>query len=383
MIIALTAGLIFDGSKLLENHVLLVENGFVKNCMPLKDCPTDLTLKNLGDFILSPGFIDLQVNGGGGYDFTAETTYETAVKIAKAHRKYGTTAILPTLITSDKNRTEKAITEIAHHQNHATDGLLGLHLEGPFLNPEKSGIHPPEHMQKLSEAFCATLQKTKGVTTLITIAPETQDPELLKELSEPHIFLSIGHSNAPTSLAASFLKDGFTSVTHLFNAMSGLDHRAPGVALAALQCPECYCGIIADLHHVSPEMLKFAYQLKGADKLYLVTDAVSPAASEQSYFDWNGQRLWVQDGALKDQEGRLAGAVLTLDQAIRNCHMVLSIPLEDCLKMATLTPARFLKKDHLYGQFKKGCRADLTLLSRENLTVKACYLATEIEQALL
>lgn len=382
--IAVTARQIFDGTQFLTDHFLFIEKNRIKAVLPLTKKPPKLPLVDFKDKLISPGFLDLQVNGGGGIDFTDTPDIATAEKIASAHRQFGTTAILPTLITSSMGTTLKALHNF--HQTPVTElaakGLLGLHLEGPFLNTEKAGIHDPAHIIDLTEGFCQKIEKIKPETLLITLAPEKTSGALLRRLAALDILLSAGHSNATSAEIKSAFKHGITTVTHLYNAMSGLDHRRPGVAHAALTDSDCFAGLIADLHHISPEMIQFAFSHKGAEKLYLVTDAVAPAASHQNFFDWRGERLTVTDGKLQDSSGRLAGAVLTLDQALRNCHFNLNIPLLECLKMVTSTPANFLQKQNMYGCFKYQSRADMVILNPKDLTVEATYLSEEIEESL-
>ena len=358
----LTGATPFDGLRLRPGMAVAIEDGRIAGLIPDPGTGGE----RLPGGIIAPGFIDLQVNGGGGVMLNDAPTAATMARIAEAHRAFGTTAILPTLITADPQTTRAALTAAAD----PPPGILGLHLEGPHLAPARRGAHDAALMRPLTEAdvdlYCAAKRSIPRL--LITLAPEMAPPPLIARLVGAGIIVSLGHSACTASEAEAAFDAGATGVTHLFNAMSGLDHRAPGLAAAALDRPDIWAGVIADGHHVDPRLLRLALAAKrGPGRLYLVTDAMAPVGALGASFTLNGRpvRRVTAPGApdrLELPDGTLAGAALDMATALRFTARTLGQGTSGALRRATADPAAFLRLPH-HGRLCSDARADLVHLS--------------------
>lgn len=332
------------------------------------------TLVDLGGNSLVPGFIDTQVNGGGGVLFNEQPTVEGVRAIAEAHRPFGTTGLLPTLISDDLDVVQQALAAVEAAIETGVPGVLGIHIEGPFLNPERKGIHEAGKLRALTREIAAGLEPLPEGPTLLTLAPETMDAELIADLAKKGFILSCGHSNATQEQVGRALGHGLRGFTHLFNAMSPMTAREPGVVGQALADADSWCGIIADGHHVAPVSLEVAFRCKGRDRLMLVTDAMPPVGSGQNTFRLMGQQITVQDGVCKDDNGTLAGAALDMATAVRNMARLTSCSLADACIMASATPAGFLGIDGERGAIRAGQFADLVILDAD-AKVRSSYIA--------
>jgi N-acetylglucosamine-6-phosphate deacetylase len=324
--------------------------------------------------LLAPGLIDIQVNGGGGLLFNDAPTAETARAIAAAHRRLGTTGILPTLITDTPDRFFRAASAAS-----IGAGVLGIHFEGPFLGPSRPGVHQAALIRAPEEADLVCLEalaRRLPGPVLLTVAPETVDPPTLRRLREAGIVLSAGHSAAAFDVTQAALAAGLSGFTHLFNAMPPLSARQPGIAAAALLHPDSWCGVIADGIHVHPAMLCLLLASRPADKIILVSDAMPPAGTEATSFDLQGRTIHRREGRLVTEDGILAGADLSLAQAVRRAVEFLGISAAEALGMASSAPAAFLGIDTMRGHIKPGYIADLVLLT-EGLEVLGTWLAGE------
>jgi N-acetylglucosamine-6-phosphate deacetylase len=329
---------------------------------------------DLGGAILAPGFVDTQVNGGGGVLFNDAPTVDGIAAIGAAHRAFGTTGFLPTLITDDLAAVRRAVAAVEQAIAAGVPGVLGIHIEGPFLNPERKGIHRPELIRALDEEGFRAVTALRGGRTLVTLAPERADPAMLGRLAAAGVVLAAGHSDATHAEAAAGFDAGITGVTHLFNAMSQLGSREPGMVGATLERSGVIAGIIVDGHHVAPATLRLALRAKPADQFMLVTDAMPSVGTDADGFDLQGRRITVRDGICTDAAGTLAGSHLDMAGAVRNAVTLLGLPLESALAMAAEVPARFLRLEHQLGRIAPGYRADLVLLD-DALGVRETWIA--------
>jgi N-acetylglucosamine-6-phosphate deacetylase len=314
--------------------------------------------------MLAPGFIDLQVNGGGGVLLNAQPNAEGMRAISRAHRRFGTTACLPTLITDARSRMQAAIE--AALSIGCADGVLGLHLEGPFISPQRPGVHRPDAIvQPVQEDIDLLRQLANAGRSIVTLAPECVPSGFVRSLTTAGIRVSIGHSEATASAVAQAVSDGATGVTHLFNAMPPMSARVPGIVGAALAEQRLTAGLIVDGIHVDPVLVRAAFAAKRSDRIVLVTDAMPTVGSALDRFDLQGREVKLRDGRLTTNEGTLAGAHLDMASAVRNAVRLAGIPLEDALRAASLTPARFLGLNDERGALLPGSRADIVALDSE------------------
>ena len=321
---------------------------------------------------LAPGFIDLQVNGGGGVLLNDKPTADGMRAIARAHRRYGTTACLPTLISDTREQVRTAVA--AARSIGGRDGVLGLHLEGPFINPRRPGVHRPDRIAKPGARDLEELCELAGAgRSLVTLAPECVPAGFVRTLASSGVRISIGHSEASAAVVMQAVADGATGVTHLFNAMPPLSARAPGIIGAALAERRLTTGLIVDGIHVDPVSVRAAFAAKGSDRIALVTDAMPTVGTSLDRFELLGRTIKLADGRLTTEEGTLAGAHLDMASAVRNAVRLAQLPLEDALRAASQTPARFLGVDKEHGALVPGARADLVALTQE-LRVVATWL---------
>jgi N-acetylglucosamine-6-phosphate deacetylase len=369
---AVLADRVFDGHRWHAEAAVLVRDGRIVGLGSWGQLPLDWPHTRLpaGTF-LAPGFIDLQVNGGGGVLLNDQPTADGMRAIARAHRRYGTTACLPTLITDTREHVRTAVA--AARSIGGRDGVLGLHLEGPFISPRRSGVHRPDRVAKPGAGDLEELCELAGAgRSLVTLAPECVPAGFVRNLASSGVRISIGHSEAPAAVVMQAVADGATGVTHLFNAMPPLSARAPGIIGAALAEHRLTAGLIVDGIHVDPISVRVAFAAKGFDRIALVTDAMPTVGTSLDRFELVGQTITLADGRLTTEGGALAGAHLDMASAVRNAVRLAHVPLKDALRAASLTPARFLGLDNERGSLVPGARADLVALTQE-LTVVATW----------
>ena len=340
---------------------VLLDAGSIAAVLPAAELPAGIAVERLAGTLV-PGFIDTQVNGGGGVLFNDSPTVEGIAAIGAAHRRYGTTGFLPTLISDDLDVIRRAIEAVDRAIEAGVPGVLGIHIEGPFLNVERKGIHAADKIRTLDEEGMAVLTGLKHGRTLVTLAPERTSPEMVRRLAQAGVIVSAGHTDASYEQACAAIDAGMTGATHLFNAMSPLQSRAPGMVGAALDRDEVTCGIIVDGHHVSPATLRIALRCKPEGKLMLVTDAMPSVGSTAQEFLLQGRRIFVRGGACTSADGTLAGSHLDMASAVRNSVAMLGVPLADAVAMASRTPAAFLGLAGTRGEIAAGQAADLVLL---------------------
>ncbi len=375
---ALVNGRIFGAQGLLADHALLLAHGRIIDIVREDDprvraAAAEGQLHDLHAALLLPGFIDLQVNGGGGVLFNDEPTVAGIRAIGEAHRRHGTTGFLPTLISDDLSVLAQAIAAVQEAIAAGVPGVMGIHIEGPYLNQLRKGVHNPALIRRPDADIVALLSGLANGTTLVTLAPEITTPETLRQLHARGVVLSAGHSNASYADIGTALKNGVTGFTHLFNAMSQLTGREPGVVGAALHDADSYCGIIVDGHHVDPVVLKIALSAKRHDRFMLVTDAMPCAGTDLTSFMLQGRRISVQGDYCVDEAGTLAGTALTMDRAVRNAVALLGLPQATAIRMASEYPAQFLGLGARLGRIAPGYRANLVAVDSA-LNVQATWI---------
>ena len=345
----------------LETTGVVIDGGRI---VAVGETSADRTVDLEGGYLL-PGFIDTQVNGGGGVLFNDAPTVEAIATIGAAHRAYGTTGFLPTLISDDLSTVAKAIAAVDAAIETGVPGVLGIHIEGPFLSEQRKGVHDASKFRTLDEAALELLTSAKHGRTLVTLAPETTTPQMIARLAKAGVTVAAGHTNATYERIVEALDSGVTGVTHLFNAMSPLTSRAPGAVGAALEHQESWCGIIADGRHIHPAVLRIAFAAKRLDRFMLVTDAMPSVGMIAKSFTIQGRPIRVVDGVCVDANGTLAGSDLDMAGAVANAVRMTGLSLADAARMASASPAEFLGLKGEYGVIAPGARADLVLLDQD------------------
>ncbi|WP_374658578.1 N-acetylglucosamine-6-phosphate deacetylase [Phenylobacterium sp.] len=325
-----------------------------------------------GGYLL-PGFIDTQVNGGGGALFNDSPTVEAIAAIGAAHRAYGTTGFLPTLISDDLATVAQAIAAVDAAIEAGVPGVLGIHIEGPFLSEERKGVHDASKFRTLDDASIELLTSARRGRTLVTLAPETTTPQMIARLAAAGVTVAAGHTNATYDVLTQALAAGVSGFTHLFNAMSPLTSREPGAVGAALESQDTWCGIIADGRHVHPAVLRIAFAAKRRDRFMLVTDAMPSVGMSDKRFTIQGRPIRVVDGVCVDENGTLAGSDLDMASAVANAVRLAGLPLEEAARMAATYPAEFLGLAPDHGRIAVGGRADFVLLDAD-LTARATWI---------
>ena len=365
MLQAFRNGRIFTDAGFETGKTLLVRDGRIEALLGASQVLGTDRIVDLRGQTLVPGFIDTQVNGGGGVLFNEKPTAESIAAIGAAHRRFGTTGFLPTLISDDLHVVERAIEAVRDAIAQKVPGVLGIHIEGPFLSPERRGVHDASKLRTIDEEALRLLSTPHGGVTMVTLAPEMTTPESIRALTEAGVIVSAGHTDATYDELQPALANGLRGFTHLFNAMSGLGSREPGAVGAALANEDNWCGLIVDGHHVHAETLKIALRAKRHDRFLLVTDAMPSVGADAKTFRIQGRPITVSGDKIVDENGRLAGAHLDMASAVRNAVAMLGLKLEDSLRMASANPAAFLKLDGKLGRIAAGQRANLTLLDEQ------------------
>jgi N-acetylglucosamine-6-phosphate deacetylase len=371
---ALVNGRILSGERIVSGQTVLISAGRIEDVV-LSDDPRcrDAVNVDLQGQILLPGFIDVQVNGGGGVLFNDDPSLESIRAIGSAHRQFGTTGFLPTLISDDLDTIGQAIAAVQASLDAHLPGALGIHIEGPFLNWARRGVHDPKHLRRLDNAVISLLCSLRGGRTVLTLAPEMTTTAMIAQLSASGILISAGHSDANFAQTSAAIAHGVRGFTHLFNAMAPLAPREPGIVGAALFDANTWCGIIVDGHHVDPVMLKLALRCKRHDKFMLVTDAMPPVGSPEPSFVLQGRTIHVKDGVCRDENGTLAGTGLDMATAVRNAVSLLDLEIAEAARMASEYPAAFLGLDGELGRIAPGYRANLALLD-DDLQVRRTWI---------
>ena len=322
--------------------------------------------------VLAPGFIDCQVNGGGGVLFNDKPTVDGVRRIAQAHRRFGTTGMLPTLISDDAAVMRKAVDAVAEAIAQRVPGILGIHLEGPFLSAPKKGIHDSAKFRIPDAADVALIAQGNAGRTLLTVAPEEVSPSIVGELSKRGVVVAAGHTSATYEQTRAALDAGLRGFTHLYNAMSPLQSREPGAVGAALDDAQSWCGIIVDGYHVHPAALRVALHAKPRGKVFLVTDAMPPVGADDPTFRLNGETITCKDGKCTNEAGTLAGSALDMAAAVRNTVDTLGVDLAEALRMASQYPAAFVGLERTHGRIAPGFAADLVVFENGHVVETWC-----------
>jgi N-acetylglucosamine-6-phosphate deacetylase len=361
MSLVLRGATVFDGETFLENRAVVMDGDRIKAIIAERDVGQSLHVMDLKGGILAPGFIDVQVNGGGGALLNDNPTIAVMQKIATSHRKHGTTALLPTVITDTPDVISSAVSAVRSAIKTGVPGVLGIHIEGPFLDPARKGAHDPNLIRAPTPDDISILTTLDCGAVMLTVAPNVVPAETIATLCKADVKVSLGHSNATFEQAKAALDAGASAFTHLFNAMSQLNGREPGMVGAALSDSRSFMGIIADGFHVHEATLRLALAAAASDRFMLITDAMPPAAGGPDSFDLQGRKVTRKNGRLELADGTLAGSNLTMDEAVRYCVNRLGVPLANALQMASRNPARFLGRNDL-GRIAPGALASLVHL---------------------
>ncbi|PKF78280.1 N-acetylglucosamine-6-phosphate deacetylase [Vibrio sp. vnigr-6D03] len=375
---ALTNCKIYTGSDVLDNHAVIIDGVNIHSVCPVAELPTDLKTVDLDGANVSPGFIDLQLNGCGGVMLNDEITAETMQIMHEANLKSGCTSFLPTLITSSDENMRQAIAAARDYHAKYENQSLGLHLEGPYLNVMKKGIHSVDYIRRSDDDMIDFICENADLVTKVTLAPEQNDPAHIEKLRNAGIVVAIGHTNGTYAEARQGFEAGITFATHLFNAMTPMAGREPGVVGAIYDTPEVYAGIIADGFHVDYANIRIAHKIKG-EKLVLVTDATAPAGADMDHFIFVGKKVYYRDGKCVDENGTLGGSALTMIESVQNTVEHVGIALDEALRMATLYAARAIGAEDKLGRVKKGMVANLAVFDRD-FNVKATVVNGQYEQ---
>ena len=360
---ALVNGRILADGGFVEGQAVVIEGARIAAITASDDARVKAAKRHdLRGALLLPGFVDAQVNGGGGVLFNDAPTVEAIRAIGAAHRRFGTTGFLPTLISDDLSVIARAIAAVREAIAAKVPGVIGVHIEGPFISAERKGAHDAAKFRDLDERGVQLLASLGVGRTLVTLAPEMTTPATIRSLAKSGVVISAGHTNATFDVMRAALASGVRGVTHLFNAMSPLTNREPGVVGAALNDPECWCGLIVDGRHVHPAVLQLALRCKRPDRFMLVTDAMPNVGSDQDYFMLQGKRIDVRDGMCVDENGTLSGSAIDMATAVRNCVDLLGVPLEQAARMASTYPAQFLGLGGELGRIAPGYRASLVAI---------------------
>jgi N-acetylglucosamine-6-phosphate deacetylase len=371
---ALVNGRILTAAGLVSGTAVLISGSRIEALTSLTDSRCRDAIKvDLEGQILLPGFIDVQVNGGGGVLFNDDPSIESIRAIGAAHRRFGTTGFMPTLISDDLGTIEQAIAAVQSALDAGVPGVLGIHIEGPFLNWARRGVHDPKHLRPLETGLVSLLCRLRSGRTLLTLAPEMATTDMIAALTKAGVLISAGHSNATYAETTAAIEHGVRGFTHLFNAMARLEPRQPGIVGAALYDTGTWCGIIVDGHHVDPVMLKLALRCKRHDRFMLITDAMPPVGSSLSSFVLQGKTITVADGVCSDASGTLAGTALDMATAVRNAVSLLDLDIAEAARMASEYPAEFLGLSAELGRIAPGYRANLSLLD-DDLQVQRTWI---------
>ena len=355
---ALLGSQIFCGERFYDDHALLVEGKSIVDIVDKNNTPDNFNKIELDQGILAPGFIDLQVNGGGGVLFNNSPNKESLNTIIKAHQFFGTTSVMPTVISDSLEVLEQCIKTVTEEIKN-NSSLLGIHIEGPFFNTKYRGVHQKQYISTINSDYLNLFESLKGFPVMLTLAPECISSQQLKHLTSLGIKTLAGHSDATYDELDDAIKNGLDGFTHLFNAMGQISAREPGVVGSALHFENTFASIIVDLHHVHPSLIQLAYQLKPKGKLFFISDSMATINHGKPSFELYDEVVNESDGRLVNSEGKLAGSSITQIDAVKNAYQKCNIPLNQALAMASRYPAEYLGIENHLGSLKPGYRADL------------------------
>jgi N-acetylglucosamine-6-phosphate deacetylase len=360
---ALVGARIFTGEEFLDDYALVIAGEKIEALVPRAQLDSSIPQTDLAGGILSPGFIDLQVNGGGGAFFTNDTTVSAVQTMLDGHRPTGTTSLMPTLVSDTREVHQAGVKAVADAVAAGIKGILGIHVEGPFFDMARRGAHNERYIRKMEQAdidwLVASVKSQHDFKVILTLAPEHAAPGQIKQLTSAGVVVCAGHTDAHYDDVVAGLKEGLSGFTHLYNAMRPTIGREPGVVGAALDDPNSWCGIIIDGYHVHAASARIAYAAKPKGKVYLVTDSMSTVGSPVKSFQMYGETIYEKDGCLVNAEGRLAGSAIGMIDAVRLNTQWVGVALEESLRMASLYPAQYMQVDNYLGRIATNYRADL------------------------
>ena len=359
---ALIGAQLFSGKEFFDNRALLIDGENIIDIINEHDIPNNFEIQKLNGGILSPGFIDLQVNGGGGKLFNNSPDKESLNAIIEAHQHFGTTSIMPTVISDSLNVLKRCTTTISEEIEN-NKSLLGVHIEGPFFNVKYRGVHQKQYINTINSDYLNLFESLKDFPVMLTLAPECISTKQLKHLKSLGFKILAGHTDASYDQLEEAIKYGLDGFTHLFNAMGQISAREPGVVGSALTFDNATASIIVDLHHVHPSLIQMAYKQKPQGKLFFVSDSMATIHHGEPSFELYDEVVSESNGRIINSEGKLAGSSITQIDAIKNAYQSCNIPLNEALAMASRYPAEYLGVANYLGSLKSGYRADLTHFS--------------------
>ena len=356
---ALIGAQLFSGKEFFDNRALLIDGENIIDIINEHDIPKNFEIQKLNGGILSPGFIDLQVNGGGGKLFNNSPDKESLNTIIEAHQHFGTTSIMPTVISDSLNVLKRCTTTISEEIEN-NKSLLGVHIEGPFFNVKYRGVHQKQYINTINSDYLNLFENLKDFPVMLTLAPECISTKQLKHLKSLGFKILAGHTDASYDQLEEAIKYGLDGFTHLFNAMGQISAREPGVVGSALTFDNATASVIVDLHHVHPSLIQMAYKQKPQGKLFFVSDSMATIHHGEPSFELYDEIVSESKGRIINSEGKLAGSSITQIDAIKNAYQSCNIPLNEALAMASRYPAEYLGVANYLGSLKSGYRADLT-----------------------
>jgi len=359
---ALIGAQLFSGKEFFDNRALLIDGENIIDVINEHDIPNNFEIQKLNGGILSPGFIDLQVNGGGGKLFNNSPDKESLNAIIEAHQHFGTTSIMPTVISDSLNVLKRCATTISE-EIESNKSLLGVHIEGPFFNVKYRGVHQKQYINTINSDYLNLFESLQDFPVMLTLAPECISTKQLKHLKSLGFKILAGHTDASYDQLEEAIKYGLDGFTHLFNAMGQISAREPGVVGSALTFDNTTASIIVDLHHVHPSLIQMAYKQKPQGKLFFVSDSMATIHHGEPSFELYDEVVSESNGRIINSEGKLAGSSITQIDAIKNAYQSCNIPLNEALAMASRYPAEYLGVANYLGSLESGYRADLTHFS--------------------
>jgi N-acetylglucosamine-6-phosphate deacetylase len=359
---ALTGGRVLGAAALLDGHAVVVDGERVAAVVPDRDVPRGAERVDVAGRVVAPGFVDVQVNGGGDVLLNDRPEPEAVAHVARAHAALGSTTILPTFITGTRELTLRARAAVDACLRDGVPGVGGVHFEGPFLNPRRAGVHDPSLMRRFDAGDLEWIAGGDGAATLLTVAPERVDSATIGELAGRGVVLSAGHTAGTYEQVVAGFEAGIRGATHLFNAMTPLESRRPGAVGAALDAADVWCGIIADGLHVDFASLRIAWRAKPRGRIVLVTDAMPPVGGSAAPFSIGPLTVEVRDGACVTADGRLAGSAISMPESVRNAVERMGVPLDEALRMASAYPAAMVGLADRAGELGPGRPADVVIL---------------------
>jgi N-acetylglucosamine-6-phosphate deacetylase len=362
---ALANGRIYARDTWLTGQSVLIENGKIIKLCPTREIPTSCEIEDLKDQYLAPGFVDIQVNGGGGVLLNNSPDEVSISRVSTAHRKFGTTSLTPTFITDDISKMYKMAGSIETAIAEKSPGIKGIHFEGPYLNTDRKGVHEADYIRSMDDLLFDIIKDRNLGRVIVTLAPEKVTPDFISRLVSMDVRVCAGHTNATYEQIREALNAGLSGFTHLHNAMPPMQSRNPGVVGAALEDRNSFCGLIADGHHVHPATLSSSIAAKGVDRIMLVTDAMSLVGTDDKNFLLGSKNITIEDGKCVTADGVLAGSMLDMAQAVRTVAALPNLNLISAVRMASTTPATFLGLNTSIGLIEAGYNADFVLLDKD------------------